>query len=94
MFGKIFSAAVKVLTAPKVIAKLGPVIGKSVWKLANGKKTLAGGITTALGLGMLFVPGLQTEAIAILVTSVPTFTTGIIHKIHKKKKGKKDEITA
>ncbi len=85
MFGKIFSAAVKVITSPKVVAKLGPVVGKSVWRLANGKKTLSGVIGTVLGTGMLFIPGLQTEGVIILTTSVPTLTTGIIHKVYKKK---------
>jgi len=74
----------------KLLLPVLPVAAKKIAAKLDGKKTITGLILTGAGVGCLFVPALQSIGVDLLVTGVPLTITGIIHKIHKIFKRKKE----
>ena len=70
----------------EVLKLLLPRTAKAIWKVMDGKKTVSGGVLTAAGIGMLFIPGGQKDAAQLLALGVPMLVVGIGHKVQKRKK--------
>lgn len=72
------------------LVKLAVKYSGKAWKIADGKKTLAGGVITAIGVGAMFIPGCQGYSAELLMTGVPILITGLLHK-YKKHKDRKEQ---
>ena len=72
-----------------VLVRVLPSLVKGL-AATNGKKTMWGAILTAGGIGMSFIPHLETVAVNTLIAGVPILATGIIHKIVKRKQKKEN----
>lgn len=77
------------LKAAEKAAPFLPGFAKRWAKKMDGKKTVTGLAITAVGVGCLYVPGLQVVAKDLIWLGASTTAGGLAHKWQKYKKRKK-----
>ena len=73
------------------LLKVIPLIAVGLAKKVDGKKTYIGLATTAVGIGMLFVPVLDIAAVETIITGLTITFGGATHKVVKAAKAKHND---